>query len=438
MMRFMKRLVALFAFLWLALSAFAQTDETIFREFQFDFSTPGARANAMGRAFVALADEATAAYNNPAGLSVLRKPEFSLEFRVSESRFDALESDNRFLLLDGTAKETTQDLSSITFASFSVSRGNVNFSAFFVNHLDYERPPINESTEWERDDDFDFYTFTYINQHHVRNIEINTYGLSFSRRFGKLSLGASVGLSNLDVDYSYFTSLTSFDIGFSDRVESSARDQSYKPTYVLGTLYQMTPKLRLALSYKRQPRFVFNETISTNAVPAETPLSVAMKVPDSFELGISFQPNDFWTVVLESDWVQYQQLSDNFTVLSALDAGLGDLFRFEADDYRNNNDPEVHAGVEYLLPLKRHILAFRAGAFTENDHKTRFVGEPGPAEDPRVYAIQDFVFNTGDRSSDVGYTLGLGYVWNSKLQFDVALVEADRFRWVVSSFLYRF
>ena len=37
----------------------------------FLFATPGARAVGMGKAFVGLADDATAAYSNPAGLSNL-------------------------------------------------------------------------------------------------------------------------------------------------------------------------------------------------------------------------------------------------------------------------------------------------------------------------------------------------------------------------------
>ena len=47
----------------------------------FRFNNPGARANAMGGAFIALADDATAAYANPAGLTILTEPEISIEYR---------------------------------------------------------------------------------------------------------------------------------------------------------------------------------------------------------------------------------------------------------------------------------------------------------------------------------------------------------------------
>jgi hypothetical protein len=54
----------------------------------YNFSVPGARSLAMGGAFVGLADDATAAYANPAGLTVLLQPEVSLEGRSWDSSFE--------------------------------------------------------------------------------------------------------------------------------------------------------------------------------------------------------------------------------------------------------------------------------------------------------------------------------------------------------------
>ena len=45
---------------------------------EFSFSNPGARSLGLGGAFAALADDATAAYANPAGLVQLVRPEVSL------------------------------------------------------------------------------------------------------------------------------------------------------------------------------------------------------------------------------------------------------------------------------------------------------------------------------------------------------------------------
>ena len=61
--------------------ALGQTNDEINAGLQFSFSSPGARSLAMGGAFSGLADDATAAYANPAGLIWLSRSEVSLEGR---------------------------------------------------------------------------------------------------------------------------------------------------------------------------------------------------------------------------------------------------------------------------------------------------------------------------------------------------------------------
>src|SRR5437870_12948983 len=65
-----------------AVPAAAQnTDIESLAGLQFNFGNPGARALGMGGAFIGLADDASAAEANPAGLTILRKPEVTLEGR---------------------------------------------------------------------------------------------------------------------------------------------------------------------------------------------------------------------------------------------------------------------------------------------------------------------------------------------------------------------
>lgn len=71
---------------WLLFLGFAgvsggQTNEEINAGLQFNFAPPGARSLAMGGAFAGLADDATAAFANPAGLMWLTRSEVSLEGR---------------------------------------------------------------------------------------------------------------------------------------------------------------------------------------------------------------------------------------------------------------------------------------------------------------------------------------------------------------------
>src|ERR1700686_4842502 len=81
------RKLFLFAAISLALAlplAAQNTDIESLSGLQFNFGNPGARSLAMGGAFLGLADDASAAEANPAGLTILRKPEISLEGRNYE------------------------------------------------------------------------------------------------------------------------------------------------------------------------------------------------------------------------------------------------------------------------------------------------------------------------------------------------------------------
>src|SRR5436309_12861083 len=66
----------------LALPRAAQnTDIESLSGLQFNFGNPGARSLGMGGAFLGLADDASAAEANPAGLTILRKPEITVDGR---------------------------------------------------------------------------------------------------------------------------------------------------------------------------------------------------------------------------------------------------------------------------------------------------------------------------------------------------------------------
>src|SRR6185503_19478053 len=80
-----RRCLLVFALLAIGLSwsrpASAQTDEEFFQTFPLNFSNPGARAQAMGGAFIAIADDASAAVTNPAGLSNLTRQQAYFEYK---------------------------------------------------------------------------------------------------------------------------------------------------------------------------------------------------------------------------------------------------------------------------------------------------------------------------------------------------------------------
>ncbi|MGZ8831609.1 MAG: hypothetical protein ACXW19_00255 [Thermoanaerobaculia bacterium] len=78
----MRSFLLLIALCTLAAPLAAQnTDIEALSGLQFNFGNPGARSLGMGGAFLGRADDASAVEANPAGLTILRKAEFSLEAR---------------------------------------------------------------------------------------------------------------------------------------------------------------------------------------------------------------------------------------------------------------------------------------------------------------------------------------------------------------------
>src|SRR5690348_11505922 len=79
-------ILALAAGLGVSMSRGALAQSTAQIPLQFDFQTPGARSMAMGGAFIGAADDASAAFTNPAGLAFLTaagKRELTAEGRFS-------------------------------------------------------------------------------------------------------------------------------------------------------------------------------------------------------------------------------------------------------------------------------------------------------------------------------------------------------------------
>ncbi len=61
-----------------------------------EFRSPGASANAMGQAFIGVADDATAATTNPAGLVNLTRPQVYLEYKNTDLRVQRLANADSF------------------------------------------------------------------------------------------------------------------------------------------------------------------------------------------------------------------------------------------------------------------------------------------------------------------------------------------------------
>src|SRR5882762_5680207 len=120
----------------LATTAAAQTNDEIFPTLQWNFSTPGARANGMGRTFIGMADDASAAVTNPAGLISLTKPQVYAEYKNTRLKVDRLAAQDSLTTLQPTG--STSIVNALSFVSISAPIKNKLAVAFSIHRfLDY-------------------------------------------------------------------------------------------------------------------------------------------------------------------------------------------------------------------------------------------------------------------------------------------------------------
>ena len=303
----------------------AQTNEEIFEQFQFNFSTPGARASAMGRGFIGLADDATAAISNPAGLVILRQPQVYFEFKHNDLRVrrPAL-VDSLYTGQTSTFGETTDSLSFLNIA-WPISQ---NFTVSFTRHefLDYKEsfrlaprpiPGTKDNIQlviggqtrasFERAGTFDGVEAQadFDGVSYAGTLSFNVPGTGNFSDTG-LSFGVTVSVDRLEAEASTvrFVSeetvffdvssgvwlktgctevlgqgCTSFDVESSSIVtnQSAIEDDDIAVGFTVGGLWRQSENFSVGGVYTRSPKFNiqesfgFNPSVDPNTTPASIP-----------------------------------------------------------------------------------------------------------------------------------------------------------------------
>src|SRR5947207_6835766 len=102
---------------------------------QFNFGNPGARSLGMGGAFLGLADDTSATEANPAGLTILRKPEVSVEGRNFEEQ-QLFSTSGTFPVINRTAFTHYSQRVDLTFASVVIPvKNHFTFGAYYHEPL---------------------------------------------------------------------------------------------------------------------------------------------------------------------------------------------------------------------------------------------------------------------------------------------------------------
>jgi hypothetical protein len=163
----------------------------------------------------------------------------------------------------------------------------------------------------------------------------------------------------------------------------------------------------------------------------QAPLATDYVVPGRVAVGASYRPMRDLTILGEVARVGYSSMvTENFQIID---------FRFTNNITRRNflfdDVNEYHGGVEYRVMRGRHLVALRAGAFTDPAHSLRYVVTGTSGAD----AAQNFVFNTnGATGTGFGKTFGGGVTFGNRLQLDSAVSLAPGSNMFVISLIRRF
>ena len=403
---------------------FAVTDEEIFRAFSLNLTTPGARAIGMGGAFIGRADDATAAESNPAGLTILARPEVSIEYRHRDSRRTDIDLTN-IPITNLDANPTPPDIG-IDFGLANFSASDSLSSVDTIGFLSYVHP-------------FENWTFAF-SRHQLISVEATMLGEVSASPFHFLEPNSFAGDAQIeDVNYGFTVATQIGEIvsvggtlkisDFSIQSDIGARQknqpqfgQHFTSVYDsdeigvgvnLGLQVKPRPWVSLGAVYKYDPSFEL-PTVVTNVDTASGPQQVVTDVnfdiPDQLGAGISVSAADF-TVNLDVIRIFYAQLED-------VQAGFSlftHLLPFPKEElvFRIDDGTDVHVGGEYLVRSESAVLAFRGGFYTQSRNLFYFSKAP---------AAGDFlapIFGTEAPDSLKHITIGGGVTF-SRIQFDVA------------------
>jgi long-subunit fatty acid transport protein len=413
--------VGLLSTLSLSLLAKAQTNTEDFAHLQFNFNNPGARAVAMGGTFLAIADDATAAESNPAGLTALIRPEFSLEFKnISYTRnvphFSTAGTYPTAFELQ--AKDFSNSVLGISFLSLVFPKGDWTFSFFRHEMINFESSFATDKTNIAyvpgRTDNVAYFPVE-------SDLDIGTanIGLAFGRRLGeRLSLGASFGFSQMKVA----SRLNRYNFNGDLRQTFTVDDEDADLFFNLGILLHASEKVSFGAIYKGRPKFNVD---LTHQFGSDTEVSTLnFNIPSSIGGGVAIRPTGRLITSFDLVFVRYSSLTEDFVVTEATDLTTG-------SDFQAQDEMEVHIGSEYVAFLGSMDLFLRGGVFIEPDNSIEFTG----TSNNDYTRSTRFLFTEGD--PDTHFSFGLGLVPNDKLQVDAAVDLSKASDEVVFSFVYR-
>lgn len=438
----MKRLLARVSWLVLAIASgpasFAQ-DAVGPPGFELNLSNPGARAMGLGGAFVSLADDATAAFSNPSGLTQLLAPEVSVEARrwtyetayVERARVEGVPTGFGIDTEPGLRWNDSSDtIDGLAFLSVVHPWRRWSGAIFRHEMANFESTTRTDGLFGGTGD----VVIRYLDFVEETDLKIVNYGAAVAYRWSdSLSLGLGINLSD-----ALFSITTTAHMADDTSPETFFAPNHYPPERVFATIHWLMGDTdvtyttgiiwksglwRFGAVYREGATFVLNGEAVAGPASREVPpgeiidrASTHFGFPNVLALGASVQPGDGrLTVSIQWDRVGYSR------ILESIDNPDMDVSELRIDDGN-----EFHAGVEYAFLESQPLVALRGGIWSNPSHKVFATGGTD---------VQRALLQEGD--DELHVTAGAGVRFEN-VQIDVGADVSSSIRSVAVSAIYVF
>ena len=371
----------------------------------------GARAAGMGNAFIAVSDDGTAASWNPAGLSQLRKPEFSLVHTTGHRELSLEGYRTRDESSAFTTLTTGNTVADIEFASaavpFSVAGKPVTLQVGWRRlyqltsrlHGDTRRVPLSSGARPESVIRFD----------NATDGKIDVWSLAGAVRFtSRLSLGFSLDHYSGGWEDQLNGSEDPGVLGPTDLMSSVISNRVGGNSLGLGLLLAY-PAFRVGLVYHgalESDYEVSQSTLSSLTEPSAASFGpVVLHFPRSIGLGVAWRPKPLLQLALDftyDEWTQFLVES----MPQSPGVALSGFDNLPPELSATRDTVTVNAGMEKLFPVKGKYVPLRLGASLE----------PQGGRDPLLRDGLDYLIlaaGSGLNTNSFKLDLAVDYRWGS-------------------------
>lgn len=421
-----------------------------YSSFRFNFINPGGRASGMGQAYIAMADDATGAETNPAGLCALVKPQFFVEGRYIRNRFGNIDPAS-------ATRVRYQDIwtgkFSPTFLSVVFPRKQWAFSLYRQELANYSISKVQPSVLFE--------DVRVLIPPPSRPVQVNQFstdltlkavnwGFSLSRRWGeRINVGLSARATELSLDSLETTPgmfLNPFQYylpdGQTEAVLHRTTGSSLAWSFVVGGIFKPYDWLRIGAVYRSGSRHAFTANFNVNIFDNSTHQPIwsqeafDVHVPRRYGVGVAVLPTERLAVTFDLIRIDYSQMTPPF---------VGYIQKEFRDDYAFEDGVSLRMGAEYTFFWRRVPVSIRGGYYTDPDNSLHYVGDRN-FDDAlpylgRMYPIGEVIDNYPKLQSvmfpragtDHHFTAGVGMTLKTHFQFEFAAdLSGDRTNLVLS------